>query len=31
MRDDGLHLTPEGALKVMDQFLGPVLLRLTTL
>ena len=31
MREDGLHLTPEGALTVMDQFLGPVLLRLTTL
>ncbi len=31
MRDDGLHLTPAGALQVMDEFLGPVLLRLTTL
>ena len=31
MRDDGLHLTPAGALQVMDEFLGPVLLRLPTL
>jgi len=29
MRDDGLHLTPTGALRVMDEFLGPVLLRLS--
>jgi len=29
MRDDGLHLTPAGALRVMDEFLGPVLLRLS--
>lgn len=29
MRDDGLHLTPDGARRVMDEFLGPVLLRLT--
>ncbi len=29
MRGDGLHLTPAGALRVMDEFLGPVLLRLT--
>jgi lysophospholipase L1-like esterase len=29
MRDDGLHLTPAGARRVMDEFLGPVLLRLT--
>ncbi|MGB8859488.1 MAG: acyltransferase family protein [Ilumatobacteraceae bacterium] len=28
LRDDGLHLTAEGALMVMDDFLGPVLLRL---
>ena len=29
MRDDGLHLTPTGALRVMNEFLGPVLLRLS--
>ena len=29
MRDDGLHLTEAGALRVMDEFLGPVLLRLS--
>ena len=29
MREDGLHLTDAGALRVMDEFLGPVLLRLT--
>ena len=29
MRDDGLHLTPTGALRVMDEFLGPMLLRLS--
>lgn len=31
MRDDGLHLTPTGARRVMDEFLGPVLLRLSAL
>ena len=31
MREDGLHLTDAGALRVMDEFLGPVLLRLTVL
>ncbi len=29
IRDDGLHLTAVGALRVMDEFLGPVLLRLS--
>ena len=29
VRDDGLHLTEAGALRVMDEFLGPVLLRLS--
>ena len=29
MRDDGLHLTEVGAMRVMDEFLGPVLLRLS--
>ena len=28
---DGLHLTEAGALRVMDEFLGPVLLRLSAL
>ena len=31
LRDDGLHLTPSGALRVMDDFLGPVLLRLAAM
>ncbi len=29
VREDGLHLTNAGALRVMDEFLGPVLLRLS--
>ena len=29
VRDDGLHFTDTGALRVMDEFLGPVLLRLS--
>jgi hypothetical protein len=29
VRDDGLHLTDAGALRVMDEFLGPILLRLS--
>ena len=28
VRSDGLHLSAAGALWVMDEFLGPVLLRL---
>ncbi len=31
MREDGLHLTEAGAMRVMDEFLGPVLLRLSDL
>jgi lysophospholipase L1-like esterase len=30
VRDDGLHLTPEGSARVMAEFLGPVLLRLVS-
>ena len=29
LREDGLHLTEAGARRVMDEFLGPVLLRLS--
>ena len=28
VRDDGLHFTPLGAQRIMDEFLGPVLLRM---